>query len=250
MSVGLLDVAGRAALAALAAAACVTREVEVIPFAISVVDETGMPLPIPAPPLEPFIEIRGVAHVLGPNELRVDDPNRGPIRISFDGRAAPGVAFPADLAGVDVIAVVLATDRIFAPDGRALPYPALALATTTGGTTRDRFILGEDDVPGEEGLAGIPRPLDELGADAPKFEVFSDLVQFDPSSCGIVYYDLLRVYYGSTGTVALRPGERATVQVLEGESSWTAANVMTFHREGCRSRAQAWAQLAAWRPGW
>ncbi len=245
MSAGSRERAAASAAVLLAlAAGCTTRDIAVRPFRISAVAIAGPPLQ-PATD-SPFVVVSGTAHRLDPVTLRIDDINAGMVRISFDPAAAPDLAFPLQLDGAEAVATLLATDQIHAPDGTPLPFPALAISTSSGGASTVQFLLGEADVAGPDGLAGIPRPLDEQPADAPLFEVLSDMTQFEPTKCGLEYYDLLRVYDANGNTTILQTGQRATVSIAP--VPWTVLHVVSWHRVGCSSRTPAWTQLAASRP--
>ncbi len=262
MPVTSSDRALAAALVALAAG-CVTREIEVHPFALTATVGSGAPLPIPPQTQDPVVLLGGVAHVAGPTTLVVATGTEiGDVTLAFDGAAAPGAAFPAQLEGAGVNVEILATDFIHAPDGRVLPYPGLRIATGPPGDVHYQFALAEGDVSGS-GVAAIPRPVNDtlpgtnIPADVPALEVFADLVYFEPSSCGLLYYDLLRAFdpfTDSTG-VALRPGEQGQVAVDDGspsgstQAAWTVRNVMSYHRsKQCAGRSHVWTQFVAWRP--
>jgi len=245
VSAGRLERAARAGVtlaAALAVSGCPTREISVTPFHLTVDVEGQGPLSPPAAD-PPVAAIAGAAHLEGDATLAIVEPG-GPttVRIAFDpaGRA---VRFPAALEGTPVTAYVLVTDQVHAPDGTPLPYPGLAVVGGSAGNTQ--FMLGEADLVGPDGLAGVPLPLGAF-SDGPEFEVFADDTEFEATSCGLAYYDLLRVFDRSGGTAVLRFGGQ-TVMAVDAAAPWQVLHVMSFHRVNCSSRTPVWTQLAAWR---
>lgn len=241
-----------AAAAAALLAACGTREPRATPFAITVTGPSGAPVTGPNP-----ILVQGPVTARAATSLVVDDPQHGgAVTIAFDPAASPGVAFPPQLQGASVAIEVEESDTIRSPAGALLPYPALRVFQQDAPSGASfQFFLGEGDLVDAQGLP-VPPPLLSPGdADVPGFSVFADNTQFEPSSCGLYYYDLLRV--DGDAALGLRKGEQGTVHVDQRvyqatgvqvtRPPWNVRHVTSFHRIDCSRPPRAWTQLAAWR---
>jgi hypothetical protein len=188
---------------------------------------------------------------------------QGPFRLAFSNAAAPEVQFPKEaLDGQNVVAHVLdaAGLGVVAPGGEAIDYPGLRIATSAG----YRFLLGESPVASPGGLPLVPRPLDQERdasgnviyppiEDYPLPEVFADHARFVPSSCGLLYYDLVRmVPLDEPNSVeqVLKSGQQIQMAASAAATGtpWTVHHVLSWHRNtSCKDRVRAWTQIALWR---
>jgi hypothetical protein len=248
------------ALGALPVAGCATREIETTPFRLRITMPDGTPLP-PVQTGDFIVTLQGVA-TLDPTDpsktTLVIQSAQGPFRLAFSNAAAPDVQFP-DFGGQNVVAHVLdaAGFGLVAPGGEAIDYPGLRIATAADGY---QFLLGESPVASPGGLPLVPRPLDLEPVDLngnpiyppienyPIPEAFADYARFVPSSCGLLYYDLVRVgALDGSDVRVLERGQRIQMAASSG-APWTVLHVLSWHRNTtCRGRPQAWTQIAFWR---
>ena len=249
--------AALAALAALALAGCHRADPDVAPFAIRLTDQTGAPVLPNVDPLEPLVALEGLATLPGPGELVVADPVLGPVTVTFDAAAHPGVAFPAQLAGQVVRVHAQYNPDAVDPHGAPLPYPALRVGLILLGETDFQFLLADSPYTDDAGLPVVPRPLGPeplLGdgidpqndPDFPNFPIYGLAgahSRFEAAACGIVYHDVLVVE-----GVAAQAGERVGTLIETSPPAWTTLHVDSWHRTGsCPGRAKTWTQWAAWR---
>lgn len=252
-----------AALAALivllgaAAAGCQRSDPVVVPFGLRLADQAGAPILPNVHPLEPLVALEGLAVRVGPGELVVTDPVLGPVTVTFDAAAHPGVAFPAGLDGQVVRVHAQHNPAAVAPGGAPLPYPAARFGLVVQGLTRYQFALADSPYEDGDGLPSPPRPLDPeplLGdgvdpvndpafPDHPIFGVSASHARFEAAECGLVYHDVLVV----EGEPA-EAGDRVTTVIEASPAPWTTLHVDSWHRVGsCPGRAKTWTQWAAWR---
>ncbi|HET9553787.1 MAG TPA: hypothetical protein VFP50_12530, partial [Anaeromyxobacteraceae bacterium] len=204
------------------------------------------------PTIAPLLVVTGAAHVVDAGTLTIDDPTRGRCTVTFDAGASPGIAFPPQLEGAQVVLAAQQNPDARDPAGRPLPYPALRLAI--GDATSQRFQLVLVDSPYEDlrRLGEKPRPIgtetvlgDTTFPDFPDFRVFASSARFVPADCGLVYFDVLRVYGEGTATWDLDVG-RAVEVPIGTDTPWTVHHVTSWHRTGgCDGSAKTWTQYAA-----
>jgi len=256
------------ALAALAAlSACPERDVETTPFRIAA-SLDGAPLEGRVTEASIFV-LNGTAAVTAPTRLEVpaaiDDAGTvlGDLVLTFDAAAAREVAFPSQLHAVFVRVTLVVDPAHTGPRGEPLAVPGFRIATGTSPTFPHQFLLYEATYADDTGLADVGAPLEPLPTDPdpaqldiPRLTVDDVLTTFEPADCGLVYYDLLQVQDAYDGVPdspddgVLRQGERQ--QLTTGDPAqlpWTVLHVVSWHRDGrCAGQAQAWTQVAAWRP--
>jgi len=246
-----------AAAAALVLAACQRTEPEVRPFHVQLVNQDGAPIPAQPDFLpDSFVVLRGVATRVGPGELVVADSSLGPVTVTFDAASHPGVAFPIQLHLAEVRLAVGVDPGARAPDGSALPYPALRVGLATPAGTTFQLLLVDSPYADDRGLGAKPRPIgpeldmgdDPTGfPDFPDYEVAGSSARFEPGDCGLVYHDHL-VVLGDDELARLWAGDRATTNLAVSPDPWTTLHVDSWHRAGsCGDRAKTWTQWAAWR---
>jgi hypothetical protein len=237
-----------AAALALLAAACSTREPEVTPFRITAVDATGASLT--AAPAPASILLGGTAARAGPAAIVVQPPTGPAVTLAF--QPVDGVGFP-DQVAQGPIAVELRVDPAGrGPGGAPLPVRGMRVADANG---RVRLFLAEGDLRDEVGRPIVPRPVDPgvdgiAIPDLPAMDVVTPGSTFEPSDCGDVYYDRLRVR--GTDEVVIDRGEEATVAVPAGGDlpPWRVRLVQAFHRTAergggeCAGAVRAWFQAA------
>jgi hypothetical protein len=242
-----------AVLAVLALAGCTQEDPPVHPFAIRVVEPDG---PLPADPaLAPLLVVEGPAVRLDARTLQITDPVKGQVTVTFDNAAAPDIAFPDTLEGAEVRVVAQFNADARDPAGRPLPYPALRVSTGAKPDERFHLLLADSPYTDLRGLADIPRPIGvepDLGdvppvfPDFPGFTVFSNSARFTPGKCGLVYYDVLRVFGEQGATTDLRADEIAALTIGVEPTPWVVRHVVSWHRTGtCEGSARTWTQFAA-----
>jgi hypothetical protein len=242
-----------AALAALLAAlaGCSRQDPEVRPFAIRIAGPTGDPLP-PDATLAPLLVVAGLAHVIDKGTLTIDDAARGRCTVTFDAGASPGIEFPPQLEGAQVVLAAQQNPDARDPAGRPLPYPALRIAIGSGAGEHHQLVLVDSPYEDQRQLGEKPRPIgtetvlgDTTFPDFPDFRVFASSARFVPAECGLVYFDVLRVYGEANATWDLDVGR--SVQVPIGtDPPWTVHHVQSWHRTGgCDGSAKTWTQYAA-----
>lgn len=247
------------AAAALALAGCPTADVETRPFHIRATVD-GQPLEELA--LGPaFYLVFGTGEVLGPTSLRLPDAifadgrTLGELVISYDGTPAPGAVFDPALGGQALRVLLLVDPEATGPEGEPLPVPGFRVATGASPDFRHRIVLWEATYASPNGIATVFAPAgphldDPVFPDIPEFRVEAVYAAWEPAECGLVYYDALNAL-GETEAahVALDHGERGRVPIGGDEPAWNVLHVQSWHRDGaCAGQAQAWSQLAAWRP--
>jgi hypothetical protein len=247
------------AVAAAALAGCPTKDVEPRPFRIhATVDGT----PLEARAAEPtYYVLYGTGEVQAPTALRLPAATLfsgepfGDVVVSFDGGAAPEAVFDPSLDAVPLRLLVLADPAHTGPTGEPLPIPGFRVATGASPDFRHRLLLWEGTYLTESGIAAVFAPagahVDDPGApDIPLFLPEAAFAAWEPAECGLVYYDVMNVQ-GQTEAddLPLQHHEEARVQVGADEPPWNVRHVESWHRDGlCDGQAQAFSQLAAWRP--
>jgi hypothetical protein len=246
-----------AALGALAA--CETRDVESRPFHIRAT-VNGAPLEGLVPEAE-FYVLFGTGEVQGPTTLRLPDailPSGQPfgdVVLTFDGAAAPDATFDPALGGAALRLLVLADPAGVGPAGEPLPIPGFRVATGTAPDFHHKILLWESTYVAEDGTASVFAPAgphvdDPSPPDIPDFLVEGVYAAWEPAECGLVYYDVLNVV-GETESadVPLEHDELGLVPIGTVDPPWNVLHVQSWHRDGrCDGQAQAFSQLAAWRP--
>jgi hypothetical protein len=256
------------AVAALAGlAACTTRDVETRPFRISA--EAGGASLADGLTAPTYYYFTGAGDRVDDHTLAVrgaqlvgDGTPLGDVTIRFGTGPVPDLAVPPQLHGVPVTAVLLADPAARDPDGGPLPIPGFRVALGDPSALRYQLLLWEGTYARADGVGAVYAPANPLGGvdpadlDIPFFSVEADFVAFEPDECGAVYYDILDVLgveptdtaFVETATI-LDHGKRARVVVFDAAAPWTVVHALSWHRDGaCDGQAQAWTQLAAWRP--
>lgn len=253
--------AGRAvllALAALALASCARRDVETRPFHLRVTGPDGGSLA--AGFTQPgLLVLLGTAAVPDATTFVVGgavriasfpDPTRdvpvGDVTVRFD--PSGDLAFPARLAGQQVLLEALVVPGATGPAAEPLPVSVVRIATGGRLTPTYELTLGESaaDV---DGLAAIPVLLGPFfgDEDLPSFSLEEVWTEYEPARCGLVYLDLLHASGGSP-ELTLAAGETATTAVGARIDPWHVRHVLTWHRRGhCKDQSGTWTQIAAWR---
>jgi len=248
-----------AALGALALSGCQRADPDVVPFSIRLTDQAGAPVLPNVSPQEPLVALEGTAQVTGPGELVVNDLalGVGPVTVTFDAAAHPGVAFPTQLDGRAVRVHAQYNPAATAPGGAAIPYPAMRVALITLGKSDFQFLLADSPYQDDGGLPVVPRPIGpepllEDGVDPlndpnfpnfPFYDVAGSHGRFEAAACGLIYHDVLVV---ENGTV--QAGKRIETSILSSPPPWITLHVDSWHRTGsCPGHAKTWTQWAAWR---
>jgi hypothetical protein len=247
------------AAAAAALAGCPTKDVEPRTFRIqATVDGT----PLEARAAEPtYYVLFGTGEVQAPTALRLPAATLasgeafGDVVVSFDGGAAPEAVFDPSLNAVPVRLLVLADPAHAGPTGEPLPIPGFRVATGASPDFRHRLLLWEGTYLTPAGIAAVFAPAgshaDDPGTpDIPVFMPEAVYAAWEPAKCGLVYYDAMNVVGETEGDdLPLEQHEQALVQVGTVEPPWNVLHVESWHRDGrCDGQAQAFSQLAAWRP--
>jgi hypothetical protein len=232
---------------ALLAAACATREPDLRPFRVTAV-AGGVSL-VDGPASAGAVLVNGTAARPEPTALVVQPASGPAVTIRFEPVAA--VSFP-DAVAQGPVAVELRVDPAArGPGGAPLPVRGMRVADANG---RVRFFLAEGDLRDEQGLPIVPRPISIADAqaipDLPPMEVVAPGTVFEPSDCGDVYYDRLRV--SGTSETVLERGDEALVAVAAGGdlAPWRVVLVEAFHRTQertggeCANAVRAWFQAA------
>jgi hypothetical protein len=249
-----------AAALAVALAGCPTAEPEWGLFRIRAEAAGGAPLEgLAAEPT--FYLLFGTGEVLGPTSLRLagatfaDGRPFGELTISFDGALAPEAVFGPELHAVPLRLLVLADPGATGPGGEPLPIPGFRVATGASPDFRHRLILWEATYADDTGVADVfapagPHPDDPSYPDIPDFVVDEVYAAWEPAECGLVYYDVLSALgERESADVPLERGEQGRVPIGTVEPPWNVLHVQSWHRDGaCAGQAQAFSQLAAWRP--
>jgi len=235
-------------------AGCTSRELPVYPFRITVVDESGQPV-VPA-----GVEIRcsGRGTRLGATTFTLDntDPacgTSGNVTIHYEPVLADFV-LPEFVDTAPAITVNLRyRPDSRGPEGEPLPFVVLRIGEGVQTTARLRFLLGEGDARAAQGIPQILLGPETVEEDVPFMEVVVPSLYVEPSDCGDIYRDRLRVG-GLSSTVVLDFDERTTIQVSSGSDlpDWLVAHVQSWHRGGgdktggsCATRLRSWTQAAA-----
>jgi hypothetical protein len=248
---------GLAALAALAG--CETTDVEPRPFRIQVTVD-GAPLEARAAEAT-YQVLFGTGEVLSPTSLRLADATLasgeafGDVVVSFDGEAARDAVFDPSLGGVPLRLLVLADPAHLGPAGEPLPIPGFRVATGASPDFRHRLLLWEATYATDAGIGTVFAPAgghsdDPATPDIPAFLLEAVYASWEPAECGLVYYDMLNVGGETDDDLsALEHHQEARVQVGTVEPPWHVRHVESWHRDGrCEGQAQAFSQIAAWRP--
>lgn len=257
---------GAAAIAACLALGCSERDVETVPFRLSAtVDGRSLADGLLVP--SGFV-LNGTATRVSPTSLLVaaaiDDTGElvGDLSLGFDAAAAPELAFPEQLDGVFVRVVLVADASHLGPEGEPLPIVGFRVATGTAPAFHWQFLLYESTYQTLVGQPFVGQPafgipgLEPGPPDLPQFLVEGEFAYFEPAECGLVYYDVLNVAdddLDGQEDAVLGRGERAELSIREASypevPPVTVLHVQSWHRDGrCAGQAQAWTQLAAWRP--
>jgi hypothetical protein len=226
--------------AIIACAACTEREIEVRPFRIEATID-GLPAP---PGITPFV---GVAALDGERSLRVTSADGPVLAIAFSDGGGPDVRFPMDLAGREVGVRVMVDEAHLGVDGEPLRVPAIqVIARGDDGFFTYRMVLGEATYSTNAGLPGLPILfLPPLREDFPRLAVITDSLYFEPGSCGLLYYDRIRVTADAISDLEREETKQLTLGL---PPEWNVRNVLTWHRSGdCPDDVRAWTQVAMWR---
>jgi hypothetical protein len=162
------------------------------------------------------------------------------------------VAYPDAVAAGPVAVELRVEPAARGPGGEPLPVRGMRIADANG---RVRLFLAEGDLRDGEGRPVVPRPVapavDGVAIpDLPAMEVVFPGTAFEPSDCGDVYYDRLRVR--GTGEVVVDRGDEVEVAVTAGGDlpPWRIRLVQAFHRTSapgggeCAGAVPAWFQAA------
>ncbi len=253
--------AARLALALLALGACAERDVETRPFHLAVTGPAGDSLAVgdapallslagtAAVPGATTLVVAGAVRVVAPQDPAQDQP-LGDVTISFDGAAAPDVAFPARLAGRAVLVEVELQPGATGPRGEPLPVWTVRIATGARLSPTYELLLGETAAARGDGIAGVPGLLGPFfgDEDVPAFQVEADWTDYQPAECGLVYLDALRVLAPDGTSAVLRSGETGQRAIGLRPDPWNVRHVLSWHRRGkCGGQSGTWTQIAAWR---
>jgi len=238
--------APRCALALLAAAwvsGC-SPQIEVRPFRVELTS-AGAPW-VPGGPLS---VVSGVASREGPGSLVIAPvvaPAGAPAEVTIRFDTSTGAALPATLGG-DVDLIIDYDPAATDPEGAPLPVRGLRVSDASG----VRFILVDSAQARRDGRPQVSLVALQLGGeDVPLLETVASYAEFEPSSCGDRYYDLLRVKSPNLAPLfLLGRGEQGTGSTTEGAPPWTVLHVLSWHRSGhlCTRKPHAWIQVAEWR---
>lgn len=258
--------AGRAprlalALAALALGACAKRDVETHPFHLAITGPDGASLAVGAVPVlltlagtaavpdaTTFV-IAGAVRVVDPANPAADVPV-GDVTITFDGTAAPDLAFPARLAGLTVLVESAVVPDGTGPVGEPLPVRSVRVATGARLAPTYELAMGETTAALQDGIAGTPVLVGPYygDEDLPLFQIEPNWSEYLPAECGLVYLDVLRVVAPEGAELLLRDGETGQIPVGLRPDPWNVRHVLSWHRRGrCGGQSGTWTQIAAWR---
>ena len=248
-------------LAALALGACARRDVDTRPFHLAVTGPDGASLAVgnasvlltylgtAAVPGRTTFVVRGAVRVVDPADPAADVPI-GDVTLSFDGTAAPELAFPARLEGQAVLVEVAVVPGATGPEGEPLPVPTFRIATGARLAPTYELSMGETTAARADGIAASPPLLGPFfgDEDLPSFQVEADWTDYQPAECGLVYLDALRVVAPDGGSVLLRRGETGQRAAGLRPDPWNVRHVLSWHRRGkCGRQSGTWTQIAAWR---
>jgi hypothetical protein len=238
-----------ALLLALVIAACETRDLETKPFQIDATRSDGASFVVDVLAAYRFT---GTARRLEPTVLLVEGaslPDTPPFdaTLRFRPDAPGGVVFPEQLDGAAVTVVLVSNPAGLGPEGEALRYPSLRIATGADPDLRHQFAMVEAAYTGVGTniiTVGPALPTDDL----PFFRVIGDWTEFEPAECGPAYYDALEVL-GDDERFTLRHGDRRELSIGAADAApWKVLHVVSWHRRGtCGAQSEAWTQFAAWR---
>lgn len=247
---GLRRPAAAGVALALLLAACGRRDVETRPFRIDAARSDGASF---VTDVLAAYRFTGTGRLLEPTVLRVEGatlPGVAPFdaTLRFRPDAPGGVVFPPQLDGVAVTVVLVADPEAVGPDGEALRYPALRVATGADPALRQQLVMVDAAYSGDTGTNVLTVGPAEPTDDHPFFSVVADWTEFEPAECGPVYYDALEVL-GDDERFTLRHGERRELSIGAADAPpWKVLHVVSWHRRGtCGAQAEAWTQFAAWR---
>lgn len=249
------------ALAALALAACAERDVRTRPFHLAVTGPDGGSLAVGDGSF--VLTLAGTAQVPGGTTLVVAGAVRvvdaadpaadvpvGDVTVTFDGAAAPELAFPARLAGQAVLVEAAVVPGGTGPDGEPLPVRTLRIATGDRRAPSYELGLGETTAERSDGIATSPPLLGPFygDEDLPAFVVEANWTDYQPAECGLVYLDVLRVLAPDGAELLLRRGEAGQLAVGLRPDPWHVRHVISWHRRGaCGGQSRTWTQIATWR---
>jgi hypothetical protein len=218
------------------------------PFRLTAVDANGHSI-VDGFTQPGLVQVAGQAARPDPTTLLVTPTDGSPaVTVHFDNAADPTIVVPDAVAQGTVTVEIRQDPSARGPAGEPLPIRGLRVADSIG---RYRFLIGEGDLRSPDGLPLVPRPLGpETTEDVPVFVVVAPLTQFEPSTCGDVYYDRLQIK-NVVAEVVLGQDETASVTVVGSELPWRVTHVASWHRGGpdvgkaeCQNTLRAWFQAA------
>jgi hypothetical protein len=250
-----------AALLALALGGCAKRDVQASPFHLSIVGPDGASLATGDASF--VLTLSGTARVTAPAALVVAGAVRvvdaadatkdvpvGDVTVSFDGAAAPDLAFPSRLEGQEVLLEAAVVPGGTGPRGEPLPVRTVRLATGPRLAFTYEYAMGETTAPQSNGVPSAPVLMSPYygDEDLPFFTVVGDWTDYQPGECGLVYLDVLRVVAPDGAELLLRAGTTGQIAVGLRPEPWTVRHVLSWHRRGkCGGQSGTWTQIAAWR---
>jgi hypothetical protein len=174
----------------------------------------------------------------------------GDVTVSFDGAAAPDLAFPSRLEGQAVLLEAAVVPGGTGPRGEPLPVRSVRLATGSRLAPTYEYAMGETTAAQPNGVSSAPVLMGPYygDEDLPFFAVVGDWTDYQPAECGLVYLDVLRVLAPDGTQLLLRAGATGQIAVGFRADPWTVRHVLSFHRRGkCGGQSGTWTQIAAWR---
>jgi hypothetical protein len=250
-----------AGLVAVSFAACTSRELPVHPFRITVLDASGAPyVPPQNGPADRDIGCSGVGARLDANTFTVLNTVsefgcfQGLLTVHYEPVLAD-FTVPDFVDGGVVSVTLFYRPESRGPGGEPLPYVVLQLGEGAATRERVRFILSEGDARESQGIPEqLLNVIDVAQEDVPFLQVVVPSLYVEPSDCGDIYRDRLRVG-GASDSVVLDFDERTTVQASTANPDlppWNVAHVASWHRAGsdktagsCANRLRSWTQAAA-----
>jgi hypothetical protein len=245
----------------LALVGCAKRDVQAHPFHVAVVGPDGASLAVGdasfvltlagtarVPGATTFV-VAGAVKIVNAADPTTDVPV-GDVTITFDGAAAPDLAFPARLDGQPVLVEAAVAPAGTGPADEPLPVRTVRLATGARLAPTYEFSMGETTATQANGIAFEPPLIGPYygDEDLPGFAVQADWTDYQPAECGLVYLDVLRVAAPDGTELLLRAGGTGQLAVGLRPDPWNVRHVLSWHRRGkCSGQSGTWTQIAAWR---
>ncbi len=249
------------AAVALALAGCAKRDVHARPFHLAVVGPDGASLAVGdasfvltlagtarVPGATTFV-VAGAVKVVNAADPTTDVPV-GDVTITFDGAAAPDLAFPARLDGQAVLVEAAVVPGGTGPANEPLPVRTVRVATGSRLAPTYELSMGETTASRSSGIASAPALSGPYygDEDLPTFLVEADWTDYQPAECGLVYLDVLRVAAPDGTELVLRAGATGQIAIGLRPDPWNVRHVLSWHRRGkCSGQSGTWTQIAAWR---